>query len=243
MTAIFQEKDLYHPIKSFFEAQGYVVKGEVKGCDMALVRGNEVVVVELKKTFNMTLLYQAIDRKKISNKVFVAIPRHVFAGKKGHILDILEGLKIGLITVAIDSPALHVEAILLPALEKTRNNRKSRELLAEFNGRTFDGNIGGSRNVKLLTAHRERVLHIAAAIEKLGQAKPSQLIKKCGCHKNSGQTLLRNFYGWFVNTQKGIYSLSDEGRAALNDPAFSQIVEFYRKKVDEYLQSQNIKSS
>ena len=243
MTAHFNEKDLYHPIKSFFEAQGYIVKGEVKGCDMALVKGDEVVIVELKKNFNVTLLYQAIDRKKISNKVFAAIPRHIFARNKAYILDILEGLKVGLIIVALDSPSLNVEVLLFPASEKTRNNRKSRELLAEFNGRTFDGNIGGSRSTKLLTAHRERVLHIAVALEKMGPSKPAQLVKKCGCYKASGQTLRRNFYGWFINTKKGIYDLSDEGKAALNDPAFYQIAEFYRKKVDEYLQSQDIKSS
>ena len=33
------ESDLYAPVKALLEGQGYVVKGEVRGCDVVGVRG------------------------------------------------------------------------------------------------------------------------------------------------------------------------------------------------------------
>ena len=58
------EADLYEPVKRFLEAQGYTVKGEVKACDIVAVRGEEPpVVVELKTSFSLPLVFQGIERK------------------------------------------------------------------------------------------------------------------------------------------------------------------------------------
>jgi hypothetical protein len=228
----FKEAELYPPLKKFFEKQGYVVKGEVKGCDMAMAKGNELVVVELKKSFNMSLLYQALDRKRVANGVYIAIPRRAFMKNRAHILHILEKLDIGLVTVAMDSPVKTVAAHLMPKMGAKRNTARARALAAEMNGRTFDGNVGGSTRRKLLTAHRERNLHIACVLEKNGQGTAAQLVKEYGCYKSTGQTLNRNFYGWFVKLEKGVYALSEAGQAALGDPQFGEIVEYYRGKMN-----------
>ena len=228
----FKEAELYAPLKRFFEKQGYVVKGEVKGCDMAMGKDGEIVVVELKKSFNMSLLYQALDRKRVASGVYIAIPRRALMKNRVHILHILEKLNIGLVTVAMDSPVKTVAAHLVPQLGAIRKGAKARALAAEMNGRTFDGNVGGSTGRKLLTAHRERVIHMACVLEKIGHGKPSRLVKEYGCYKSAGQMLNRNFYGWFVKLQKGVYALSDVGQAALNDPQFGEIIEYYRKKME-----------
>ena len=48
------ESDLYAPVKALLEGQGYVVKGEVRGCDVVAVRGGEPpVIVELKRVFGL----------------------------------------------------------------------------------------------------------------------------------------------------------------------------------------------
>ena len=57
------EVDLYEPVKAFLTAQGYVVRGEVRGCDLVARRGDEKpVIVELKLRFNLALVLQGIER-------------------------------------------------------------------------------------------------------------------------------------------------------------------------------------
>jgi hypothetical protein len=235
----FREEELYAPVKGFFQRQGYVVRGEVSRCDMALVKDNELAIVELKKSFNMSLLYQAIDRQKMSNMVYIAIPRKVFLKKRGHILHILEKMGIGLLTVAMDSDMRLVEAHLLPNMGKARNNRRTKALLAEFNGRTFDGNLGGGTGHKLMTAHRERALHIACALEKAGQAGPAELITTYSCHKNTAHMLPRNLYNWYTKIKNGLYTLSETGRTALASPQYAQVVAYYRKAVESCITAEN----
>ena len=70
------EAALYPPVKSFLEGQGYVVRGEVRGCDLVARRGNEEpVIVELKLRFTLSLLLQGIDRLALSPRVYLAVPR------------------------------------------------------------------------------------------------------------------------------------------------------------------------
>ena len=53
----FQEKDLYEPVKNMLEENGYEVKGEIKNCDIAAVKNGELIVVELKKAFNLFISF------------------------------------------------------------------------------------------------------------------------------------------------------------------------------------------
>jgi hypothetical protein len=70
------EAALYGPVKRFFESRGFVVKGEVNGCDLVARRGDEPpVIVELKLRFTLGLVLQGIDRLAISERVYLAVPR------------------------------------------------------------------------------------------------------------------------------------------------------------------------
>jgi hypothetical protein len=70
------EVALYLPVKAFLERQGYVVRGEVRGCDLVACRGNEEpVIVELKLRFTLSLLLQGVDRLTLSPLVYLAVPR------------------------------------------------------------------------------------------------------------------------------------------------------------------------
>src|SRR5262245_57371092 len=61
------EASLYGPVKRFLEAQGFEVKGEVRGCDLVARRGDEPpVIVELKLRFTLALVLQGIDRLALS---------------------------------------------------------------------------------------------------------------------------------------------------------------------------------
>lgn len=71
--AIKNETELYAPVKSYFEQQGYLVRGEVNHCDLVAIRGDEPpVIVELKKSFSVPLLLQGIDRLRLTRQVYVA---------------------------------------------------------------------------------------------------------------------------------------------------------------------------
>jgi hypothetical protein len=228
----FIESDMYLPIKAHFEKLGFEVKGEVKGLDVALLKDGEIWAVEMKKGFNITLIYQALKRQQAANAVFVAIPRKAFMARRGPILHICEKLNLGLISVAMDSPMHLVEVHLVPNLPKGRNTKASRAVIAEFSGRNFDDNIGGvkgSKGAKLMTAYKERCIQIAAALKALGAAAPAALVRDHNCPQQAGQILRNNTYGWFKKIEKGIYGLSDEGAKALNNPSFAAIVEFYSK--------------
>src|SRR6218665_2244879 len=69
------ETALYEPVKRFLEQAGYVVKGEVGGCGfVCMVEGDTPVVVicELKQSFNLELILQAVDRQSQSDEVWIA---------------------------------------------------------------------------------------------------------------------------------------------------------------------------
>ena len=68
------ESDLYGPVRSYLEGLGYDVKGEVKDCDVAAVRDGELIVVELKRGFTLELVFQAMDRQRVADGVYVAVP-------------------------------------------------------------------------------------------------------------------------------------------------------------------------
>src|SRR4029077_12514895 len=73
-SAMSLESDLYAPVKALLEGQGYVVKGEGRGCDVVAVRGDEPpVIVELKRAFGIGLVLQGVNRLQLSDTVYLAV--------------------------------------------------------------------------------------------------------------------------------------------------------------------------
>ena len=70
------ETSLYGPVKHYLEMLGFTVKGEVCGCDLVALRGDEppmVVIGELKLSFNLDLVLQAVDRAGACDDVWLAV--------------------------------------------------------------------------------------------------------------------------------------------------------------------------
>jgi hypothetical protein len=68
------ETSLYQPVNGFLEGLGFV-KGEVGGCDLVALKGDDlpvVVICELKLTFNLELILQGVDRATASDEVWLA---------------------------------------------------------------------------------------------------------------------------------------------------------------------------
>ena len=69
------ETSLYLPVKRFLENLGFTVKGEIGGCDLVALSGDDppiVVIGELKLSFNLELILQAVDRAGACDEVWVA---------------------------------------------------------------------------------------------------------------------------------------------------------------------------
>ncbi len=207
-----READLYQPVKSYLEAQGYEVKAEVGRCDVVARRGDEpLVIVELKRHLNLQLLHQAVDRLRLSDAVYIAVPDSCTSLTKTRkqSIKLLRMLGLGLLAVADAS----VQAWLDPAPYTPRpSHPRRRHLLREFEQRVGDPNIGGIPSKGgVMTAYRQRALRIAKFLDARGQTKASDVAANTG-DARAREVLYRNVYGWFDRLDTGIYALSPRGR-------------------------------
>jgi hypothetical protein len=208
------EVSLYPAVKRFLEAAGFDVKGEVIGCDVVAVRRDEpltLAIVEMKLGFNLELLLQATDRMRAADEVWLAVP----ATRRGRDRDprvhrLCRLLGFGLISVntALD----HVDILAPPGPYRPRPDQRRRtRLLSEHTRRRGDPSAGGTSRQPVMTAYRQQAL-VCAALLKAGSGRPKELRTLA---PDAGTILLRNVYGWFERTQRGVYQLTAIGEAAL----------------------------
>lgn len=205
------ETALYGPVKALLEGQGYTVKGEVVGCDVVAVRGDEPpVVVELKRTFGLALILQGIDRLAMTDAVYLAVG--AWPRRAGAVRRLCRRLGLGLIVVS----GGRAEPVLDPLPYRPRQSRARRSrLLAEHRLRVGDPTLGGSTRRPIMTAYRQEALRCA---ERLG-AGPASLrqIRAPGDAPRAARILQSDVYGWFERVERGVYRLSPRGRAALEE--------------------------
>ncbi|MDP9838348.1 hypothetical protein J2T09_003115 [Neorhizobium huautlense] len=209
------ETALYLPVKTFLEAAGYTVKGEIGGCDLVgLSEGDPAVVVicELKLTFNLELILQAVDRAAVSDEVWIAA--RVSAKGRGResdkrYRDLCRRLGIGMLGVS-DMGEVSVLVSSVSPMPRTNPKRRTR-LVKEHRKRVGDPALGGSTKVPIMTAYRQQAIAIANALAD-GPLRPRDLKETA---PNAGATLRNNYYGWFEKIEKGVYALSVTGRQAI----------------------------
>ena len=209
------ETALYLPVKSFLEKAGYAVKGEVGGCDLVGLSDEDppvVVICELKLSFNLELILQAVDRAAVSDEVWIAA--RVSAKGKGResdkrYRDLCRRLGIGMLGVS-DAGDVSVIVGSVSPMPRTNPKRRSR-LMREHRKRVGDPVLGGSTRTPLMTAYRQQALGCAAALAQ-GPLKVRDI--RAGV-PDAGKILLSNVYGWFERLDRGIYDLTDAGREAL----------------------------
>jgi hypothetical protein len=207
-----KETDLYPAVKRLLETQGYVVKAEVKSCDVMAVRGDEPpVIVELKNGLTLQLIYQAIDRLSITEHVYIAIAKP----KRAVPLEaqkLCKRLGLGLLVVS-KSGSVDILAEPIPYAPRLNKNRKT-ALLKEFHKRKGDPNVGGSTKTKLMTAYKQDALRCLCHLHSNGPTKISHLRK--ATQVDRAATILRaDYYGWFIKEDRGIYNVTDIGRGAM----------------------------
>lgn len=220
------EQDLYGPVRDYLESLGYEVKGEVKNCDITALRDGELIVVELKRGFTLELIYQAIDRQRIADGVYVAVPLPKRGYRAPHIREmeaLCRRLELGLIYVGFTEKGLAQVDVAVHPKEAARPRRDKKRRLAvirEHESRTGSSNTGGVTRRKILTAYKEQALCVARLLREKGPMQASE-VKKAGGPPNSTSILSRNVLGWFDRENAGgsryLYRITPKGLAALEE--------------------------
>ncbi len=215
MDAPMAETDLYLPLKAFMESAGYVVKGEVNGCDLVGVTNDDppvIVVCEMKLAFNLELVMQAVQRATYTDEVWLAARAAKTAKGREHdarFRNLCRRLGFGMLTV---SEAGLINVVVAPFAVTPRKDAKKRSrLLDEHKRRIGDPQKGGGRGKPIMTAYRQDCIICATALLS-GPQSPKQLKALVA---RAPTILQSNVYGWFVRESRGIYGLTDLGRAAV----------------------------
>ncbi|MDO9417837.1 DUF2161 domain-containing phosphodiesterase [Pararhizobium sp.] len=209
------ETSLYLPVKSFLEIAGYAVKGEIGGCDLVGLSEDDpsvVVICELKLSFNLELILQAVDRAALADEVWIAAK--ISAKGKGResdkrYRDLCRRLGIGMLGVS-DGGEVSIIVGSISPMPRTNPKRRSR-LMREHQKRRGDPALGGSTRIPVMTAYRQQALGCAAILA----AGPLRVRDVTSGVPEAGKLLLSNVYGWFERLERGVYGLTDAGREAL----------------------------
>lgn len=210
------ESDMYPIINKHLKSEGYVVKAEVKDFDIVAIKDDVIMIIEMKNQFNIKLIYQGLKAKKITDYVYLAIPKptnkiiksDLFKEKK----EIVKHLELGLIL--IDKSSKELIVILDPTIIPHKNQQKKRSMLKkEFFLRKTSFNVGGVNKTKIITAYRELAL-LALYFLKDGPrtAKEIKLFIK---EDKIMSILQKNYYNWFERVERGVYKITAIGEDAL----------------------------
>lgn len=228
-----KEADLYIPVKTFLEQNGYCVRAEVRDCDITAVKGDELIVIELKTGMNFSLLVQATQRQKITDSVYVAIPapkRGIRTRQWRKVEHVLRRLELGLIVVDLRLKRSPVHLVLHPLpFDRKKKPGERRAILQEIENRSGDYNTGGTVRAKRMTAYREQAIFIACLLDRFGEMTPRQLRDHGTCEKTQS-ILYNNHYGWFERVGRGIYAIKPTAMGKIQ--SYAEIVSYYQKKID-----------
>ncbi len=198
------ETDLYPPIKRHLERLGLEVKGEVCGCDLvALSDGSPelVVIGEMKQSFTLELVLQAVDRTSACDEVWLAVR----ASKRGRgrendarVKKLCRLLGFGLLAVTVEG---RVDVVAEPAPCKPRRDAKRRSrIVEEHRRRKGDTIAGGSTGTPQLTAYRQQALAVASALAS-SSSRPRDLRRLA---PDAAKILQGHVYGWFERVERGL---------------------------------------
>ncbi|MDF2879810.1 MAG: hypothetical protein K0R54_367 [Clostridiaceae bacterium] len=232
------EECLSKPVSSYFVSLGYTVRSEVNYCDICALKDDNLIIIELKRNLSVDLLVQAVDRQKITDLVYIAIPKPkklTGNAKWKSLCHLIKRLELGLILVSFVNNESYIEIPIDPLScdrqKFMKSNRKRRDsIINEIHGRNLDLNTGGSKGKKLVTAYREESLYIGCCLKMNGALSPKKL-KELGSDSKKTQSILsKNYYGWFLRVAKGKYCLTHEGEQALI--TYKDLAKFYYDKIN-----------
>lgn len=226
-----KEFEMFPAVKALFEEAGYSVNAEVKNCDVTAVRGDDLIIVEMKTTLNIKLLAQGINRQRTGADVYIAVPRPkgYDSRKWRDIVAVIKKLELGLIFVTVSDKFTFAEIVTDPVPFKPSNTYKvkKRALMDEITSRRCDVNTGGVTGRKIVTAYIEAAVHIGCIMEHCASVSPKDF-KVFGIEPaRAGNILRNNVFGWFCKIDKGVYTLSDKWSGA--KAMYKEVYEYYAR--------------
>lgn len=209
------ETSLYAAVKRYLEGLGFVAKGEICGCDIVAIRVASdpfLVIVEMKLSFTLELVLQAVDRLPMADEIWLAVRASTRGrDRDSRVQKLCRLLGFGLLRVSAGSGK--VEVLTEPSPYRPRlNERRRSRLVDEHQRRQGDPAHGGSTRQPIMTAYRQRALACAARLRDGPQ--PVRALRSMA--EDASAIVLRNVYGWFERERRGIYRLTPAGQAALS---------------------------
>jgi hypothetical protein len=204
------ESDLYNPVASLLKKQGFTVQGEIKNLDVFAVKESITIAVELKLIINLKLMMQAVDRLKLVDLVYIAVPQKAIKALKHEyklFVGLLRKLEVGLITVQEEKALVVIEAIPFDSKKSRQmNKRRLQALMKEFLQRVDHPQVGGVKGERL-TAYRLRAMKIKEVMQE-GQSYSIKQLKALTMVEDVASILRHNYYGWFIKYRRGEYALA-----------------------------------
>jgi hypothetical protein len=209
-----KETELFIPVKKLFLAQGFDVKGEVKDIDVIAYKKDLMVGIELKTKISLKLIYQAIDRQKVLDQVYIAIPKDALYQSKSlyrNFTHLLKRLEVGLIVVHGEDAEVIVEAVPFDRnLSRSRYKKRKAQIDKEARLRKNHKNVGGTRGKKI-TRYKELVIDIGSYLLEHEKASPKAIKENLKIEKTTS-ILQKNYDGYFERVDRGIYQLTEKGK-------------------------------
>jgi hypothetical protein len=163
----------------------------------------------------LELVMQGVKRASFCDEVWLAARASKTPKGREHdarFRNLCRRLGFGVVSV---SDAGDVAVIVAPFAATPRRDAKRRSrLLDEHRRRVGDPQMGGGRGKPVMTAYRQDCILCATALLP-GPQSPKQLTTLVA---RAPAILRRNVYGWFVRESRGIYGLTELGRAAVSPP-------------------------
>lgn len=223
------ETDLYPPLEEYLLSNGYSVHAEVKHADIIAKKDKQLIAVELKLRLNLTVILQAVDRLSAADSVYIGLPvpnkRNALRREKR----LLRMLGLGLIFIN-PSAIVNKTVIIFHPGEYEIQKKNKNSILREISGRLKNFNTAGSTRTKLMTAYRQRAIHVACLLKKTGPASAA-ILKKTGGPADTGQILIKNYYGWFNRIKKGLYEIDKAGIESLKK--YPELIRHFSKNLSK----------
>ena len=170
-----------------------------------------LVIAELKLSFTLDLVLQAVDRMRATDAVYLAVAgirRGRDPDRRVHQLCRLLGLGL----LIVDTRQNTVAVVAEPTAYKPRSDLRMRKRLqTEHQRRRGDPTVGGSTRQPIMTGYRQRALSCALALVEEPRG-PRDLKSVAG---DTGAILLKNVDGWFERVKRGQYRLTAAGIEAV----------------------------